>query len=150
MSDSITRTHNLAAVGLVIDGIPISDLSPDGGITFEPESDLFENSVGADGISVSARTNNEDEMVELSLSMYSRSYTLLAERMQVQLDNVDAGIGIQPLEFSMLNPFNGDAVTGAYVTFMSRPSLTQEKAPSDRVFKLKLTKPQREYGTLNA
>jgi len=149
MGDSITRTHNLAAIGLVIDGIPVSDLSPDGGFTCEAEEDLFENSVGADGISVSSRTNNDDVMCEISVSQYSRAYYLLAERMQAQLDNVAAGIGIQPLETSMVNPFSGESITGAYTTFMSRPMPTQEKGPTDRVFKLKLTKPQYDHGSLN-
>ena len=145
-------TYDLKAVLLTIGGQRISGFDTDSAITFEWEADLFVSSTGGDGADVAvSRINNNNVTATITLREGASGYRVLAEIMQRQLFEVDQLVlPIAALNFSMVDPRNGDSIASQFPVFMKRPMPNKEAAASSREFAIFLPSPTGNlFGSLN-
>jgi len=73
MAIGASKTYNLAQVQIAINGVPIEGFGESDAITFEPNSDLYESAVGADGEVTRSATNDRSGTITITLMSTSVS-----------------------------------------------------------------------------
>ena len=73
MAVGASKTYNLAQVSISINGVPIEGFGESDAISFEPNSDLYESAVGADGEVTRSATNDRSGTITITLMSTSLS-----------------------------------------------------------------------------
>lgn len=83
MAIGSARTYNLAQVIITVGGLPLEGFGADDAVTFEPNSDLWENTIGADGEVTRSATNDRSGTLTFTLMSTSRSLDILNTFLQL-------------------------------------------------------------------
>jgi len=131
------KTYDFKLVQLVIGGVTITGYGEDGGVSIEPNADVAEATIGADGETTISRTNDRSMVATITVRETSRGYALLSGLLQLQ----NAEPAILPQPFLLLDPISGERVSDEYSAFLGRPTVAKERGASDREFRLHLPSP---------
>lgn len=144
------KIYDINTVLLIIGGVAISGgYAEDGGIEMEWNDVLLEPTVGAGGESAYSRKGNNNAKITITLMETSVAYRNLAILMEAQIQLIDLGLPVVPLNYQMIDPRSLDTVGANYVMFMERPQVNKGGTVGERVFVLDLVKPTVIYGASN-
>jgi len=132
----LAKSYDLAKVILTVGGVPIGGYGEDGGVEIAPIAPIHEVSVGADGLTVASRMNNDDALATITLNEMSAGYAALGALMKVQ--ELNPTPVLIPVPFLLIDPSNGDTIASAFVIFVDRPTMAKGRTAGDRVFTLHL------------
>ena len=132
----LAKNYDLAKVILTVGGIPLGGYADDGGIDIAPLAPIHEVSVGADGLTVASRMNNDDALATITFLESSNGYFALAGLMKIQ--ELNPTPVLIPLPFFMIDPINGDVISSAFTIFVDRPTVGKGRTVGERVFTLHL------------
>lgn len=138
------KMYDLKAVALIIGGFTITGYGDDGGMEIEPNADVAEFAVGADGEVTVSRTNDKSMIATITVRETSRGYRILGELLAAQ----EAATPIPSLPFLMQDPISGERVTDENAVFLGRPTIAKGRTAGDREFRILL--PQGADNTLAA
>lgn len=130
---SALRTYNLKLVTLIVGSNIITGYGDDGGIEFEVASDIFDDSVGADGEVTASYNNDQRVYATITMKENSEGCRLLDEAMRAQITAARSG-AIPSLRFYMRDPINGDEISTNNAAFKTRPGPSKAKAAGTREF----------------
>jgi hypothetical protein len=132
------RSYNIAAVVLIVGGVPIHNYGEDGGVTFTDASAAVETMVAADGPVVVSATNDFRMDVEISVSAMGRTNRLLQNLYAAQQQEIARGGLMAPVSLHCYDPSNGDTISSEYLVFIQKPGMEKNKKPGVSVWKLQL------------
>lgn len=92
MAIGATRTYNLAQCLITINGVPIEGFGETDAISFAPNSNVFENTVGADGENTRSATNDRSQEATLTLMQTSPSLGLLYDLLNLAQNGLPGDI----------------------------------------------------------
>lgn len=141
------RAYSLNSVILVINGINIKAGGESEGITFEWNSDVYEETVDARGQVHYTRVSDDLMRATVRVMQGSQAYTALAGLQQAQQAPLPV---IPPMALVMTDPSNGDTLEASTVVFLNRPTPNKRKGPSELEYRLSIPNPSWVYGPLNA
>lgn len=131
-------SYNFGAVKCIVGVVPLANFGADGGVSFEPQSQLVESEVSADGYVVYTANNDERVRATITLSEVSGAIPLLDAMVKAQAGVMFAGGPIVPLPFLLVDPATGDVVESEYVIFLQEPGLSKSKSIGTREYQIEL------------
>ncbi len=126
------KTYDFAKNKLVIGPFVIGGFGDDGGIEYEPMSDIGEPTYGADGEGTFSRQNNRGVIVTITLKETSNSVR--------DLDNLRRTQQLQrkiaPLNYNHFDTLSGDKVKSAQCVFLNWAAPSKARNAGERVYRL--------------
>lgn len=138
------KTYDFKAVALILGGFTITAFGEDGGVEIEPDADVAEFSVGADGQVTISRSNNKAMVATITVRESGNGYRILGELLEAQ----EAQTPIAALPFIMQDEITGERVSDESAVFIGRPTIAKNATVGDREFRILL--PQGAANTLAA
>jgi hypothetical protein len=134
MAFEFLKTYDFVKNKIVIGSIVIGGFGDDGGIEYEPVSDIGEMAYGADGEATFSRQNIKGVVATITLKETSNSIPLLdALRKAQQLTRK-----IPPLNFNHLDTLTGDSVKSGYCVFKNWAAPSKSRNAGERTFVVEL------------
>lgn len=129
------KTYDFKHVRLVIGTRTITGFGEDGGVEVEPNSDVAEFSVGADGEVTVSVSNDKSMIATITVRESSRGYRELGELLTTQ---EQLGGRIPGYVFNLFDEISGEKVTDGSAVFLGRPTVSKNKTVGDREFRVLL------------
>jgi len=128
------KTYDLTETSLTINGQPVTGFGENAAISFEFHAQLVEPTVGADGLVVMSRTN--DNLVTCKITVLESSPAVgMLMGLQVAQRALPA---FTPYPFLFIDPLSGDEFADLYAVFMDRPSVAKTRKVGERIFSIGL------------
>ena len=132
MAFQFLKTYDFAKNKVVIGPVVIGGYGDDGGIEYEPTSDIGEPTYGADGEATFSRSNNRGTIATITLKETSNTLALLdALRKAQQLQRK-----ITPLNFNHFDSLTGDKVKSTYCVFLNWAAPSKARNAGERQFRV--------------
>lgn len=122
------HTYNLKHCTILCDGVPVTGFADGDAVTVEPESNIWEDVVGADGEVTRAATNDRRASITFTLKDTSSFNKFL--RQKVKLAQT-AGNG-DVFSFFLKDLNTGEQVVSAQTWVKTDPGVTKGRESSDR------------------
>lgn len=129
------KTYDFKHVRLVIGTRTLTGYGEDGGIEVEPNSDVAEFSVDADGGVTVSVSNDKSMIATITVRESGRGYRELGELLATQ---EALGGRIPGYSFAMFDEISGETVSDGAAVFIGRPTISKNKTVGDREFRLLL------------
>jgi len=139
--------HTLDKVSLTIQGRRIRGWGGSEGVTFDPNSDLVDQTVGAGGIVAAYGTNDDLVTATITVMQGSRGASILGQLTTQQIQQMNVSGTLPEYEFQMRDASTGDEVMDpkAYFTSQPGPDQGQETAELEWTMALPNARPQMLY-----
>lgn len=136
-----SRSYNLAACTLALNGAPVSEFGASDAYSAEPASDDYVSSVSADGSVTHSRTNNRMHRLTLTLAANGIGDRQLYELWRAQ------EAGPTPVRFSlfMLDPVTGTKIVEPRALITRRPTVSRGQSVGESQWLIDLPSPVIEY-----
>jgi len=140
------RTHALKACILIVGPTRITEFGESDALSIEPNSDMAEISVSADGSPTVVATNDDTMIASITVRQTGFAYRTLSALVQAQ-DVALKTTGLIPfVPFTFVNPATGDQVSDIGIVFLNKPGFMANKGVGDVVFRVALTRPLPIHG----
>lgn len=117
-------TFDLEQVSLTINGIPVTGLSPDDGISL-PESPLWNTASGTHGAWIRTKAFGEVPQIQITLMRSSLGNDMLSEHLKL-----DKNTGRNTFAFQLFDGNSGTSVFSARAFVVSTPEMTAVADPT--------------------
>lgn len=134
MAFQILKTYDFKKTKLVIGPVVIGGYGDDGGVEYEPVSDIGEMTYGADGEATFSRQNIKGLIATITLKETSNSIAQLDALRRAQ----QAFSKIPPLNYNHFDPLTGDKVKSTYAVFKNWAAPSKSRNAGDRTFVIEL------------
>jgi hypothetical protein len=128
------KTYDLDKVLIIVNGQRLTGFGADAVATVEPQSNIAERAVSADGQVVVSRNNDKSVLVTLTFMETSDSVRRLWALAKAQALQAP----ILPMDFLLRDTITGDEISDQYCVFMTYPALSKARNVGEREFQLLL------------
>jgi len=136
------KTYNLARVIMTVNGVPMSGFGESDAANWEPNSDIWETTVGADGELTRNKTNDDSGKLTFTFSKMSMSNGVLNVFLQLAKN-----FGIGDTFTIMINDLNGGDKLIAIDCYIERePDLAFGKAAGEKAWVIKTPSGKTSHG----
>lgn len=142
MATGAARTYNLAQTIITIGGLPVEGFGADDAFSFEPNSPIYETTVGADGEVTRSATNDRSGTITITLMETSPSLAIL--NTYLQLSKTTAIGDIFPVYMRDLN--SGDEIIAQQCWIEEEPAMSKGKGAGEREWILRAAKVTVKHG----
>lgn len=124
------RTYSLNNVVLIVGDRDIAAGGGDGAIEEEPAADRFTPKMNINGLATISTNHDESTVFTITVDSHSRAARDLDEILEEQRDEAAQG-GIQPREFLLRDPSNGDETRSRFCVILNKPGMGRGATTGD-------------------